>query len=33
MFHTGMDRYTEAVDIDSILKPEFFVSKVLGLSP
>ena len=28
-----MDRHTEAVDIYSILKPVFFVSKVLGLSP
>ena len=28
-----MDRHTEAVDIYSILKPIFFVSKVLGLSP
>ena len=30
---TAMDRHTEAVDIYSILKPVFFVSKVLGLSP
>jgi len=28
-----MDRHTEAVDVYSILKPIFFVSKVLGLSP
>jgi hypothetical protein len=28
-----MDRHTESVDIYSILKPVFFVSKVLGLSP
>jgi hypothetical protein len=28
-----MDRHREAVDIYSILKPVFFVSKVLGLSP
>jgi hypothetical protein len=28
-----MDRHTEAVDVYSILKPVFFVSKVLGLSP
>jgi len=28
-----MDRHTEAVDVYSILKPVFFVSKTLGLSP
>jgi hypothetical protein len=28
-----MDRHTEAVDVYSVLKPVFFVSKVLGLSP
>jgi hypothetical protein len=28
-----MDRHTEAVDVYSIFKPVFFVSKVLGLSP
>jgi hypothetical protein len=28
-----MHRHTEAVDVYSILKPVFFVSKVLGLSP
>jgi hypothetical protein len=28
-----MHRHTEAVDIYSILKPVFFVSKILGLSP
>ena len=30
---TAMDRHTEAVDVYSVLKPVFFVSKVLGLSP
>ncbi len=30
---TTMDRHTETVDIYSILKPVFFVSKFLGLSP
>jgi hypothetical protein len=30
---TAMDRHTEAVDVYSILKPVFFVPKVLGLSP
>ena len=30
---TAMDRHAEAVDIYSISKPVFFVSKVLGLSP
>jgi len=28
-----MDRHTEAAGVYSVLKPEFFVSKVLGLSP
>jgi hypothetical protein len=28
-----MDRHTETVDVCSVLKPVFFVSKVLGLSP
>jgi len=30
---TAMDRHTEAVDVYSLLKPIFFVSKILGLSP
>jgi hypothetical protein len=30
---TAMHRHTEAVDVYCILKPVFFVSKVLGLSP
>ena len=30
---TAMGRHTEAVDVYSILKPVFFLSKVLGLSP
>jgi hypothetical protein len=29
---TAMDRHTEAMDVYSILKPVFFVYKVLGLS-
>jgi hypothetical protein len=32
-FTAAMDRHTEAMDVYSILKPAFFVSKVLGLSP
>jgi hypothetical protein len=30
---TAMDRHKEAVDVYSVLKPVFFVSKILGLSP
>jgi hypothetical protein len=30
---TTMDRHIETVDVYSILKPVFFVSKILGLSP
>jgi len=30
---TAMDRHTEAVDVYSVFKPVFLVSKVLGLSP